>query len=150
MKYLSWDELNDEQKSLLETAKSNAEKSVSQNGHKVGCAIHGTHSTYTGSTISHPRIIGSTCAERMAIDNLLIADDKPSLVAVVGKLNRDSWTAENLCTPCGLCLEMFWELQMKTGLDDIEFICANWNLDRIVRIKLSELFPRFEAVKRQS
>lgn len=148
MQYLSWAELSEEQKSLLETAKDNAEKSVSQNGHKVGCAIQGAHSTYIGSTISHPRIIGSTCAERMAIDNLLIADDKPNLTAVVGKLNRDNWTTENLCTPCGLCLEMFWELQMKTGLNDIEFVCANWNLDRILSIKLSELFPRFEAVKR--
>lgn len=148
MQYLSWNELNDKQKSLLEAAKDNAEKSVSQNRHKVGCAIRGADSTYSGSTISHPRIIGSTCAERMAIDNLLIADDKPRLVAVVGKLNRDSWSAENLCTPCGLCLEMFWELQMKTGLADIEFLCANLDLNRILSVKLSELFPRFEAVKR--
>ncbi|MCA9365807.1 hypothetical protein KC723_02845 [Candidatus Kaiserbacteria bacterium] len=148
MQYLSWDELNNEQKGLLETAKNNAEKSVSQNGHKVGCAIRGAESTYSGSTISHPRIIGSTCAERMAIDHLLIANDRPILTAVVGRLNRDSWTKENLCTPCGLCLEMFWELQMKTGLGDIEFVCANWVLDRILSVKLSELFPRFEAVKR--
>lgn len=148
MQYLSWGELSDGQRILLETAKDNAKKSVSQNGHEVGCAIHGTNSTYVGSTISHPRIIGSTCAERMAIDHLLVASDKPGLVAVVGKLNRDSWTKENLCTPCGLCLEMFWELQMKAGLHDIEFLCANWGLDRILSIKLSELFPRFEAVKR--
>jgi cytidine deaminase len=148
MQYLSWTELSHEQKSLLETAKENAEKSVSQNGHKVGCAIHGAVSDYVGSTISHPRIIGSTCAERMAIDNLLVANDEPSLCAVVGKLNRDNWTNESLCTPCGLCLEMFWELQMKTKLDDIEFVCANWDLDKILSVKLSELFPRFEAVRR--
>lgn len=148
MQYLSWTELTEAQKTLLETAKDNAEKSVSQNDHKVGCAIQGAISTYVGSTISHPRIIGSTCAERMSIDSLLISNDKPSLCAIVGKLNRDSWTDGSLCTPCGLCLEMFWELQMKTGLNEIEFVCANWDLDKMLSIKLSELFPRFEAVKR--
>jgi cytidine deaminase len=70
------------------------------------------------------------------------------MCAVVGKLNRENWTKDSLCTPCGLCLEMFWELQMKTGLEDINFLCANWELDRILSINLSELFPRFEAVKR--
>lgn len=148
MQYLSWSDLDESQKSLLESAKANADKSVSQNGHKVGCAIQGDQTVYVGSTISHPRIIGSTCAERMAIDHLLIMQDSPQLVAVVGKLNRDNWTHESLCTPCGLCLEMFWELQMKTELDDIEFICANWDLDKVLNVKLSELFPRFEAVKR--
>jgi len=148
MQYLSWSELNDKQKSLLKTAKDSADKLLSPNGHKVGCAIEGANQTYMGSTISHPRIIGSTCAERMAIDSLLIANDIPKLCAVVGKLNRDNWSVESLCTPCGLCLEMFWELQMNTRLDNIEFVCANWELDRVLMVKLSELFPRFEAVKR--
>ena len=123
MQYLSWSELTETQQILLEATKNNAEKSVSQNGHKVGCVIKGDSDAYVGSTISHPRIIGSTCAERMAIDSLLIANDKPNLCAVVGKLNRENWTSENLCTPCGLCLEMFWELQMKKGLSDVEFVC---------------------------
>lgn len=148
MQYLTWTELNEQQRQLLETAKLNAEKSVSEGGHKVGCAINGNLGIYSGSTLSHPRIVGSTCAERMAIDHLLIAKDRPNLCGVVGKLNRENWSQENLCTPCGLCLEMFWELQMKTNMDDIEFICSNWDLDRILSIKLSELFPRFEAVKR--
>lgn len=148
MKYLTWADLDDNQKSLLETAKANAEKSVSQNGHKVGCSIYGDYKTYNGSTISHPRIVGSTCAERMAIDNLLIENGVPKLCAIVGKLNRENWTKDSLCTPCGLCLEMFWELQMKTDPDDIDFLCANWDLDRILNVKLSELFPRFEAVTR--
>lgn len=148
MHYLSWEKLDNSQQSLLQAAKGIAQKSVSQNQHKVGCAILGNKDTYEGATISHPRIIGSTCAERMAIDKLILSEDKPALCAVVGRLNRDNWQSDSLCTPCGLCLEMFWELQMKTGLGDIDFICANWDLNKILVIKLSELFPRFEAVRR--
>jgi cytidine deaminase len=149
MKYLDNTEINQETTNLLLKARDEAEHSVSENAHKVGCAIETTTGNiYSGATIAHPRIIGATCAERMAIDQLYLHSEKPKLIAVVGKLNRDTWRQDNLCTPCGLCLEMFWELQMKTGVGDIEFLCANWDLDRILSVKLSELFPRFEAVKR--
>lgn len=148
MEYLEWSELSEEEQRLLKEAKASAEKSVSQNNHKVGCVIQGKNGNYSGATVSHPRIIGSTCAERMAIDNLLINRDIPQLCALVGKLNRENWQQTNLCTPCGLCLETFWELQMKTSLPEINFICANWDLNKILRVKLTELFPRFEAVER--
>lgn len=149
MQYLDDKEITQDIKDLLKRAKEEAEHSVSENAHKVGCAIETiTGKVYSGATIAHPRIIGATCAERMAIDQLYLHSEKPKLVAVVGKLNRDNWRQDSLCTPCGLCLEMFWELQMKTGVSEIVFLCANWDLDKILKVKLSELFPRFEAVKR--
>ncbi len=148
MKYLKWSNLDRNQQSLLTRAKDAAKKSVSQNNHKVGCVISGEKDSYIGATISHPRIIGATCAERMSIDRLIIGEDKPVLCVLVGKLNREAWNKNNFCTPCGLCLEMFWELQMKTGVADIRFLCANWDLDNILSVKLSELFPRFGTVKR--
>lgn len=123
MRYLNDTELDQNTKDLLLKAKGEAEHSVSENAHKVGCAIETlTGKIFSGATIAHPRIIGATCAERMAIDQLYLHSEKPRLIAVVGKLNRDNWRQDNLCTPCGLCLEMFWELQMKTGVGDIEFL----------------------------
>jgi len=46
MQYLTWADLDDNQKSLLETAKIDVEKLVSQNSRKVGYSICDEHKTY--------------------------------------------------------------------------------------------------------
>ena len=104
---------------------------------------------YVGATNERSRAIGSTCAERMAVDQLLFHGNKdPKLCVLVGKLKRDQWTDNNMCTPCGVCLEMFWEMIMKLKIEDLEFLCVSWNKKRILRVKLTELYPRMESVKR--
>lgn len=149
MNYLTIQEINQKEKSLLETAKSIAKRSFSKNGHYVGCAILAkSGNIYTGATISHSRIVGSTCAERMAVDQIILNQEEPIVCVIVGKLNRTKWGKNSLCTPCGCCLEMLWELQMHANLENIDLLCSNWDLNRILQTKLSELFPRFEAVKR--
>lgn len=85
----------------------------------------------------------------MAVDQVLYHGNKhPRLVVLVGFLQREKWTNDNICTPCGVCLEMYWEMIMKLGMDDINILCVSWNKKRILKTKLTELYPRIESVRR--
>lgn len=150
MKYEKFSDLSDKERLLIEKAIEASEHSVSPSGHKVGSAIQCENDEiYIGATNTRSRAIGSTCAERMAIDQMAFHGvENPKLVALVGLLQREKWTENNIITPCGVCLEMYWETIMRLRLDDLEFLCASWNKDRVLRIKLTELYPRIEAVKR--
>lgn len=150
MKYEDFSELSDKEQLLISKAFDASEHSVSPSGHKVGSAILcDNEKIYLGATNTRSRAIGSTCAERMAVDQMAFhGGEKPELIALVGFLKREKWTEDNIITPCGVCLEMYWELTMRLGLDDLEFLCTSWNKDRVLRVKLTELYPRIEAVKR--
>ena len=150
MNYVAYSDLNKKERLLVDKAFEAAEHSVSPSGHKVGSAILCENDEiYLGATNTRSRAIGSTCAERMAVDQMVFhGKEKPQLVALVGFLQREKWTEDNIVTPCGVCLEMYWEMIMRLGLEDLEFLCTSWNKDRILRAKLTELYPRIEAVKR--
>lgn len=150
MKYEKFSELSDKERLLIEKAFEASEHSVSPSGHKVGSAILcNNEEIYLGATNTRSRAIGSTCAERMAVDQMAFhGNETPELVALVGLLQRDKWSENNIITPCGVCLEMYWELIMRLGMEDVEFLCTSWNKVRVLRIKLTELYPRIEAVKR--
>lgn len=150
MKYEKFSELSDKERLLIERAFEASEHSVSPSGHKVGSAILcNNEEIYLGATNTRSRAIGSTCAERMAVDQMAFhGNETPELVALVGLLQRDKWSENNIITPCGVCLEMYWELIMRLGMEDVEFLCTSWNKVRVLRIKLTELYPRIEAVKR--
>lgn len=150
MKYEKFSELSDKERLLIEKAFEASEHSVSPSGHKVGSAILcNNEEIYLGATNTRSRAIGSTCAERMAVDQMAFhGNETPELVALVGLLQRDKWSENNIITPCGVCLEMYWELIIRLGMEDVEFLCTSWNKVRVLRIKLTELYPRIEAVKR--
>lgn len=150
MKYEKFSELSDKERLLIEKAFEASEHSVSPSGHKVGSTILcDNNEIYLGATNTRSRAIGSTCAERMAVDQMAFhGNEKPELVALVGFLQREKWSEDNIITPCGVCLEMYWELIMRLGMEDLEFLCVSWNKDRVLRINLTELYPRIEAVKR--
>ena len=150
MKYEKFSELSDKERLLIKKAFEASEHSVSPAEHKVVSAILCENDEiYLGATNTRSRAIGSTCAERMAVDQMVFhGKEKPQLVALVGFLQREKWTEDNIVTPCGVCLEMYWEMIMRLGLEDLEFLCTSWNKDRILRAKLTELYPRIEAVKR--
>ncbi len=150
MEYVNFISLSYENKNLIKKAFEAAEHSVSQNSHKVGCAILCSDGKiFTGATNIRSRVIGTTCAERMAIDQLYYHGNKePILCALVGLLTRKQWTKSSIITQCGVCLEMFWEVIMSLKIKDINFICSSWNKKRILKIKFSELYPRIEGVNR--
>lgn len=121
-----------------------AEHSVSTTGHKVGCAILCNNGeVFVGATNERSRAIGSTCAERMAVDQLYFhGNKKPKLCVLVGIFVRDGWSEDWVCTPCGVCLEMFSEIIRYFNLEDMAFLCLSWDKSRFLRAKLSELYPQ--------
>ncbi|HEQ65488.1 MAG TPA: cytidine deaminase [bacterium] len=143
--------LNPMEKELLNLARKSAFHSIHHSSsHKVGAVIYCKNGkTYTGATLARTRIIGSTCAERMALDQMHYDRNRePELCVVTGLLNRPSWTEKSILTPCGVCLEMFWETIIELGLEDLDFICSSWDQSRIVRTKLSILFPKVDKGRR--
>ncbi len=130
---------------LLRLAKDAAEQSVSQGRHKVGCILLcGNGSAYAGATALRTRVIGSTCAERMALDKWYFSGTKeiPRTCYLVGIFDRKNWNNNFICTPCGVCLEMFLELITDQKVGKLKFICSSWKLNRVLSADLSELFPQ--------
>ena len=150
MEYITYSNLDKEEKSIVDKAFEAAKHSVAPAGHKVGSAILCNNGeVFQGATNTRTRVIGSTCAERMAVDQMFYhKNKKPKLIALIGVLQRERWTKDSICTPCGVCLEMYWEMTMKLRLKDIDLLCVSWNKKRVLRAKLTELFPRVEVIKR--
>lgn len=145
MHIVSFKKIPDKDQKLLLLAKDTAGRSVSQKGHKVGGVILCSDgSTYLGATVARTRAIGSTCAERMALDQWYFNNSKSNPVTcyLIGKFNRKSWKNNLICTPCGVCLEMFLELIVQLGLRKLKFVCGNWILNKVLLADLKELFPQ--------
>ncbi len=139
--------ISNRDKELLLLAKKIAERSVSPKRHKVGCVIVCSDgSKYLGATVARTRTIGSTCAERMALDQWYFSNSTsdPSTCYLIGTFNRKNWEKDLICTPCGVCLEMFLELIVQRGLKNLKFICGSWDLSKILLTNLKELFPQRE------
>jgi len=143
MEFVNFSNLNKEEQQLVADAFEAAEHSIPHNDHKVGCAILDTvGNVYVGATNTRSRVIGSTCAERMAMDQLCFQKKIPKLCVLVGKFLREKWRDDFVCTPCGVCLEMFFETMQNLNLQDIPFICLSWDKSRVLKINLSELYPQ--------
>lgn len=145
MRIVSYKKISNNDRKLLILAKKNAGRSVSDKGHKVGCIILcSDKSKYLGATVARTRSIGSTCAERMALDQYYFDNTraKPVSCYLVGSLNRESWNEKLICTPCGVCLEMFLEILIAKKLKKIRFVCGSWDLTRVLIANLSDLFPQ--------
>lgn len=149
MEYLDWDCMSRNLQTAVKITKEWAEQSVTLKGSCVGCSfILEDDSLCSGATVGHSRIVGSTCAERMAIDKVYMSKRTPMTCVVVGKLVRNEWNEQNICTPCGSCLEMIWEFLMYKNMSDIEIVCCSWDMQNILKTSLTELYPRIESVRK--
>lgn len=144
MKFLTYANLSQKEKRIISMAISASKRSVSDKKHKVGCALLcKSGRIFLGATNARSRAIGSTCAERMAVDQFYFHKGKTPLMCVlIGWFDRVGWSSNFVCTPCGVCLEMFWEMLMKLKIEDLVFLCVSWNKKKILQIKLSELYPQ--------
>jgi len=144
MEFIKSENLTLEEQLVIEKTFEAAQHSVSKKGHRVGCAILCENKKiYTGSVNERTLAIGSTCAERMAVDQLYFhGREKPKLCGLVGFFVRKGWTRNYICTPCGVCLEMFFEMVLDFAIKDLDFLCATWDKSKFLRIKLSELYPQ--------
>ncbi len=143
MKFVKYSDLNIKERDLVKKALRAAKHSISESGHQIGCAILcGDGSVFLGATNERSHVIGSTCAERMAVDQLYFyGNRKPVVCAIIGFFKRENWTPDQVCVPCGVCLQMFRELVNEFKLKDLCFICVSWNKKKILKTNLTELFP---------
>ncbi len=144
MKFVNYSSLKSREKRLMKKAFEAAKRSVTSAKHEVGCAILDNEGNiFLGATNARSRAIGSTCAERMAMDQLYFQrGGAPIFLALVGRFNRKGWKESYICTPCGVCLEMFSEVMRDFQKRDFNFICPAWNKSKILKVSLSELYPQ--------
>lgn len=144
MKFVNSSDLTEEEYKLILKAFEAANHSISKTGHNVGCAILCKNGNiFIGAVNERSKAIGSTCAERMAVDQLYFyGNKKPKICVLVGFFIRNGWLDDFVCTPCGACLEMFSEMILDFNLNDFDFLCPSWNKKKFLRIKLSELYPQ--------
>lgn len=88
MEIVSFSALTKEETRLLKKAQEVAKKSASDLGHQIGCLIKCKNGKdYVGATNIRTRTIGSTCAERMALDQMHFhKNTHPELCVLIGKL----------------------------------------------------------------
>jgi len=148
MKKIEYKNLNTTEKKLLSTAQDAALLSISKDGHKVGAAlIDENNKVHSGTTIGRTRIVGSVCAEQMALDNMLYMGNKiQKKIVIIGKLNE--YKENMICPPCGRCREMFAEILQETGIYDITFIISSWNKKNIIKTSIKELLPLAFSIKK--
>lgn len=148
MKIVNFKKLKSRDQELILLAKKIAKKSISKKGHKVGCIIFSTDNQfYLGATVQRGRVIGSTCAERMALDQWYFDQglkNPPKSCYLIGKFNYKNWNDDLICTPCGVCLEMFFELMCELRLKKFKFLCSNWKNTKVLIADLKELFPQYQ------
>ncbi len=145
MRITSYRKISKTDQLLLQMAKDAAGQSAPRGKRKVGCILLcGNGSVFTGATVLRARVIGSTCAERMALDKWYFSGTReiPTTCYLVGVFNRKNWNNDFICTPCGVCLEMFLELVADRKARKVKFICSNWKLNQVLSAGLDELFPQ--------
>jgi len=147
MEIISFNKLTHGELDLINKAQATAKKSASDLGHQIGCIVRCSGGEeYFGATNIRSRNIGSTCAERMAFDQMYFNGNAvPEICVLIGNLPdaiwRPQWSEDNICTPCGVCLETMRQITQALKVDDLDLLCSSWNKKRILRAKLSELFP---------
>jgi cytidine deaminase len=137
MKFVSLSDLSAEEQQDIETAFKVAEHSYSKSGNKVGTVIACENGKrYQGATVGRSRVIGATCAERMAMDQIFFDGySKPFVVVTVGFLPESS--TDTLVYPCGVCRQMYQEY----ADPDLKFIMVSWDRSRVFIGTLGELLP---------
>jgi len=113
MEIVNHSDLNKGELKLLQKTRLVARQSISDSSHQIGYIIKCENDEeFLGAVNVRSRTIGSTCAERMALDQMYFHKNQhPQICVIVGKLPktdwRRKWSDRKICTPCGVCLEMF-------------------------------------------
>lgn len=126
----------------LNQLKKIAERSYPEDKHKIGAALICEGGSYFfGFTIRRSTVLGSTCAERMALDNWYqgFKKSKPTKIILIGKILRKSFNDSSICYPCGVCRELYHQFTQTNQIKDFVFECYSWNLKNHDTKTLKEL-----------
>jgi len=95
---------------------------------------------FEGANVVRERFVGSSCAERMALDKALFAGIKKiERLVIIGENNDCPF--EEVTAPCGNCRQMLFDSLDDLGQRDMEIILSNSDKSKIVVCKLTELLP---------
>ena len=142
MSFLSLHDLSPSEQSLLARAKDAMHFAYSPySNFCVGAAVEAMDgSIYVGTNLENGAYAGVMHAEMVA---LAVANNagvrKLKTIAVIG-CPRDGFSEEPVMS-CGMCRQYLYEFA-QLGSDDMIVIGSNTRQDKILRLSLSELFPR--------
>ena len=95
---------------------------------------------FEGANVVRERFVGSSCAERMALDKALFAGIKKiERLIIIGENNDCPF--EEVIAPCGNCRQMLFDTLDDLEQSDIEIILSNSDKSKIVKTSLLELLP---------
>ena len=130
------------QKFEIDELKLCAERSHSPSNHKIGAVlVCEDGSCFFGFTVRRSSVLGSTCAERMALDNWYQSSrkSKPVKIILTGKIARDNFDESCIVYPCGSCREMYHQLCQEHEINDFIFECYSWDMKACDRKKIKDL-----------
>ena len=141
MEEIKFQELTENIKQDLELAEEATKKVFPRDYDvRIGVVLVADGKRFEGVNIVRERFVGSSCAERMALDRALYEGiEKIERLVIVG-INRQK-PFEEVVAPCGNCRQMLFDTLDDLGQEDIEIILSNSDKSKIVKTKLSELLP---------
>lgn len=137
----SEDELNNDEKKLVELAKKSSRNSYAPySNFNVGSAVMSYGGKMTmGANQENAAYSACICAERVALSSALNAfpNDPITIIAVAARKGK-SFT-KFPCTPCGECRQFLFEVEKRFG-NNIEIIM--YGVDYIYRVEsIKDLLP---------
>ena len=133
--------LDSDEQELLQRARAAMSRAYNPySGFYVGAAVGtGSGATFAGAAVENASFGLTICAEPSAIVRAYAEGEVDiRAIAVVGGPSPES--AGEIVTPCGRCRQMIYEAGQVAGAD-IAVLCANADLSRVMKIRISELLP---------
>ena len=133
--------LESDEQELLQRARAAMSRAYNPySGFYVGAAVRtGSGGAFAGAAVENASFGLTICAEPGAIMRAYAEGDVDiRAIAVVGGPGPES--SGEIVTPCGRCRQMIYEEGQVSGTD-IAVLCANADLSRVMKIRISDLLP---------
>ena len=133
--------LESDERELLQRARAAMSRAYNPySGFYVGAAVRtGSGGTFAGAAVENASFGLTICAEPGAIMRAYAEGGVDiRAIAVVGGASPEG--AGEIVTPCGRCRQMIYEAGQVSGTD-IAVLCANADLSRVMKVKISDLLP---------
>lgn len=140
MKYVSYEDLTETQKKLLEAAEEARENSYSPYfKFMVGAAILTQDGEIITGANEENASGNSICAERAALTRANTKGKRMyQAIAIIAR--GDDYDTQEPTAPCGACRQMIYE-EAEISDKDLEIILSNTKKDKIIITTINELLP---------
>jgi cytidine deaminase len=110
---------------------------------KVGAVLRAGEQVFRGANIRRRGFSGSTCAERMVLDQALYAGARhlDQLVVILASTTPGDTVDVQACGPCGLCRQQYMEAMDLLGSNDLTVYFTNEQKQMVIQTSLVELLP---------